>query len=117
MSARRVHEGGAWTTLSATEKLDAIAMLMWELAANLPRPYSRNARQRVALLHLQSWKAALDTGEPVDLWRELRNVGDHFRYYQLQHDKRFASALWQTLSPRTHGAAKRALQMFGRGRA
>ena len=61
MSAYRVHGGDAWSSLSDAEMLNAIAELMQELAVELPQPFSRMARQRMALLHLVAWKRALDS--------------------------------------------------------
>ena len=117
MSAYRVHGAGAWSSLSAAEAHKANAELMRELALQLPQPLSRMARQRAALFQLLAWKTALDSGQPVDLLRELLGAAGHFRYYQTGDGRRFASALWQTLSPRTHLAAKRALQMIRQTRA
>jgi len=111
MAAYRFHDGGVWNSMSWTEQLASTSDLLREAALNLPPPFSSIARQQVARVQLAAWEHALASDRPDDARLQLREVVQLLSFYQTRHLKRLVSALWQTLSPRSHRVAKRALQL------
>lgn len=111
MAAYRLHDGGVWSSLSTLEALRANSELLREVAVELSQPFSAIAREKLAGVHLSAWQVALACDLPADARRERREVVRLLSYYRPKHSKRLVSALWQTLSPRTHRVAKRALRL------
>lgn len=109
MAAYRFHDGGVWNSMGWPEQLASFMELWHEVAVELPPPFSAMAREQLARVHLAAWEKALACDRPSDVRLELREVVRLLSYYRMRHVKRFVSALWQTLSPRTHRVAKRVL--------
>ena len=109
MAAYRLHDGGSWGRLSWGAQLDSMIRLFDTFVAELPRPFSVIARQQLIRLHLQAVEEALACGRPIDARRELRDLVRLLPYFRMSD----SSALWRTLSPRTHRAVRRILRHIG----
>lgn len=116
MAARRVHDGGIWSSLSSAAKLTKQVEVMHNFTEGLPPPFSAIARKRLTQMHPQMHLAALEEAlacdRSVDAHRELREILRLLPYCRMGDGKRLVSASWRTLSPRTHGVAKRTLSLI-----
>lgn len=111
MAARRVHDGGVWSSLSRAERLSSSIELYHEFVASLPQPFSAIARQQLTRMHLAALEEALACDRPADARVELREIVRLLSYCRMRDGKRLVSASWKTISPRTHRVAKRTLRL------
>jgi glycosyltransferase involved in cell wall biosynthesis len=110
MTAYRIHDGGAWNSLSRAARISKHIELFKAFAADLPLPFSAVARRQLTQLHLEASEEALVAGRLADARRELSEVILHRSDYRMREDgRRLIKALWRTLSPRTYRLAKQAL--------
>jgi Glycosyl transferase family 2 len=121
MAAYRVHEGGAWSSLSKAEASAAIIEMFEVFAAYLPPPFSGTAWQWLAAGHLSALDDALDCGRYAEARRELRQIARLlFSCRRIRDGRHLVSASWLALSPRSHRIAKGVLNVartrFGSGR-
>jgi hypothetical protein len=84
--------------------------LFKEFSAELPRPFSTIARQRITQMHIAALEQALADDQPADAHREVREIVRSLSYCPMKDSRRLVSALWRAVLPRTHGVAKRALR-------
>jgi glycosyltransferase involved in cell wall biosynthesis len=113
LAAYRVHENGSWSSLPHTVRLCNAIELFNCLATELPPPFAAISRRRVGQWRLEILEEALAVGQFGEARGELCEALQLVQYYYRPRDaKRFASALWQSLSPRTHGVAKRMLSLL-----
>jgi hypothetical protein len=106
MCAYRVHNSGAWSGLTRPEQFQALIEHLDYFSAHLPPPFSRAARRQSARLGLEALEAALRSDRTAEARDVLREIARRLPYYRMRDGKRLASALWETLSPRTHRRAK-----------
>jgi glycosyltransferase involved in cell wall biosynthesis len=113
MAAYRLHDGGAWNSLSGAARRDATIELFHEFAVDLPRRFSAIARQQLTQLHLAALEDALACDRTADARRELYELARLLSYCRVRRDgKRIIRAFWQTLSPRTYQVAKRTKRLI-----
>jgi len=117
MAAYRIHDGGVWSGFSHMKKLEAHLKVYNYYVRWLPQPFCAAARQQLVRLHRKALELHLDALEralddrSADARGELRDILRLLRYCEMRNGKRIVSALWATLSPRTHWAAKRMLHL------
>jgi glycosyltransferase involved in cell wall biosynthesis len=113
MAAYRLHDGGAWNSLSGAARRDAMVELFHEFAVDLPHRFSVIARQQLTQLHLAALEDALASDRPADARRELYELARLLSYCRMRRDgKRLIRAFWQTLSPRSYQVAKRTKRLI-----
>jgi glycosyltransferase involved in cell wall biosynthesis len=105
MAAYRVHDGGAWSSLSGAERRDSVIELFHAFGAELPQPFSAIARQRLTQMHLAALEEALAHDRPADAHRELREVVRLLSYFRMREGKHLVTEFARQRLTQMHLAA------------
>jgi glycosyltransferase involved in cell wall biosynthesis len=116
MAAYRVHNGGAWNSLSRPERRASLIELFSVFAEELPRPLSAIARHRLTQMHLAALEEALVDDRSTEAHREVREIVRLLSYCRMKDGKRIVSAVWRALSPQTHRVARGTIRLIQKTR-